>query len=37
VLLYQGWSFYIFRKRLIAPPSGTAEEEVTTAESPSTP
>jgi cytochrome d ubiquinol oxidase subunit II len=40
VLLYQGWSFYIFRKRLIAPPTETDEEEVTTAESsesPSTP
>jgi cytochrome d ubiquinol oxidase subunit II len=37
VLLYQGWSFYIFRKRLVAPPSGTAEEEVTTASSPSAP
>ena len=34
VLLYQGWSLYIFRKRLVAPPSGTAEEEVTTAGSP---
>jgi cytochrome bd ubiquinol oxidase subunit II len=38
VLLYQGWSLWTFRKRLVTPPpSGTAEEEVTTAGRPPTP
>jgi cytochrome bd ubiquinol oxidase subunit II len=37
VLLYQGWSLWTFRKRLVTPSSGTTEEEVTTASNPSAP
>jgi cytochrome bd ubiquinol oxidase subunit II len=37
VLLYQGWSLWTFRKRLVTAPSGTAEEDVTTASSSSAP
>jgi len=30
VLLYQGWSFIVFRRRLAAPPAGSAEPSATT-------